>query len=112
MPTALVNRPKRFRLLRRFLEELKEYDRIIIHHHVEPVLAFYLSKILGPRIVWYSGSMFELAWEEIITGVDYLRISPTVRRTGGEFYDGLLAKMLLSDQLYVLTSGVAKAVDI
>src|SRR5438445_11640496 len=56
--------------------------------------------------------MFELAWEEIITGVDYRRISPTVRRTGGEFYGGLLAKMLLSDQLYGLTARVAKAVDI
>ena len=107
IPTAILNRPKRFRLLRKFLEELKQYDKIIIHHHIEPVLAFYLSKALGPRIVWYSGSMFELAWEEIITGVDYRRISPTVRRTGGEFYGGLLAKMLLSD-----TARVAKAVDI
>ncbi len=112
IPTAILNRPKRFRLLRKFLEELKQYDKIIIHHHIEPVLAFYLSKALGPRIVWYSGSMFELAWEEIITGVDYRRISPTVRRTGGEFYGGLLAKMLLSDQLYGLTARVAKVVDI
>ncbi len=112
IPTAILNRPKRFRLLRKFLEELKQYDKIIIHHHIEPVLAFYLSKALGPRIAWYSGSMFELAWEEIITGVDYRRISPTVRRTGGEFYGGLLAKMLLSDQLYGLTARVAKVVDI
>src|SRR2546430_12176959 len=112
MPTAIVNRPKRFRLLRRFLEELKQYDKIISHHHIEPGLAFYRSKAFGPRIIWCSGSMFELAWEEIITGVGYRRISPTVRRTGGEFYGGLLAKMLLSDQLYGLTARVAKAVDI
>jgi glycosyltransferase involved in cell wall biosynthesis len=112
IPTAIVNRPKRMRLLFKFLEELKQYDKIIIHHHVEPVLAFYLSKILGPRIVWYSGSVFELAWEEIITGVDYRRISPTVRRTGGEYYGGLLAKMLLSDQLYGLTARAAKVVDV
>jgi glycosyltransferase involved in cell wall biosynthesis len=112
IPTAILNRPNRFRLMRKFLEELKQYDKIIIHHHIEPVLAFYLSKVLGPRIVWYSGSMFELAWEEIITGVDYRRISPTVRRTGGEFYGGLLARMLLSDQLYGLTARVAKMVDI
>ena len=112
IPTAILNRSKRFRLLWKFLEELKQYDKIIIHHHVEPVLAFYLSKVLGPRIVWYSGSVFELAWEEIITGVDYRRISPTVRRTGGEFYGGLLAKMLLSDQVYGLTARIAKVVDI
>ncbi len=112
IPTGIVNRPMRFRLLRKFLEELKGYDRIIIHHHVEPVLAFYLSKILGPRIIWYSGSVFELAWEEIITGVDYRRISPTVRGTGGEFYGGLLSKILLSDEMYGLTARVAKVVDI
>ncbi len=112
IPTAILNRPKKLRLMRKFLEELKQYDKIIIHHHIEPVLAFYLSKVLGPRIIWYSGSMFELAWEEIITGVDYRRISPTVRRTGGEFYGGLLARMLLSDQLYGLTSRIAKMVDI
>src|SRR5438270_452042 len=82
IPTAILNRPKRFRLMRQFLEELKQYDKIIIHHHIEPVLAFYLSKVLGPRIIWYSGSMFVLAWEEITTGIDYRRISPTVSRTG------------------------------
>src|SRR5438477_13079332 len=46
------------------------------------------------------------------TGIDYRRISPYVTRTGGEFYGGLLARMLLSDQLYGLTARVAKAVDI
>ena len=112
IPTAILNRPKRFHLLRRFLEELKQYDKIIIHHHIEPVLAFYLSNTLGPRIVWYSGSMFELAWEEIITGIDYRRISSTVRRTGGEFYGGLLAKMLLSNQLYRVTARMARVMDI
>src|SRR5436853_7250315 len=112
IPTAILNRPKRFRLLRKFMEELKQYDKIIIHHHIEPVLAFYLSKVLGPRIVWYSGSMFELAWEEIITGVDYRRISPTGRRTEGDIEGRTLAKMLLSDQLYGLTARVAKAVEL
>lgn len=112
IPTAILNRPRRFRQLWKFLEELKGFDKIIIHHHIEPVLAFHLSKILGPRIVWYSGSVFELAWEEIITGVDYRCISPTVRRTGSEFYGGLLAKMLLSDQMYGLTARAAKMVDI
>src|SRR6266516_4143736 len=112
IPTGIATNPRQFRDLTKFLGELKGFDRIIIHHHVEPVLAFYLSKYLGPRIIWYSGSVFELPWEEVITGIDYRRISPTVRRTGGEFYGSLLAKMLLSDQLYGLTARVAKVVDI
>src|SRR5437016_13976444 len=36
IPTAILNRPNRFRLMRKFLEELKQYDKIIIHHHIEP----------------------------------------------------------------------------
>ena len=95
-----------------FLRKLKDYDRIIIHHHVEPILAFYLSKLLGPKIVWYSGSVFELPWEKEITGVDYRRISTTVRRTGSEFYGSLFSKLLLSDPFYGLTVQLAKFVDI
>ncbi len=112
IPTGVASSPDRLRQLRRFLDELRDYDRIIIHHHVEPVLAFYLSKYLGPRIVWYSGSVFELPWEEVITGVDYRRISPTVRRTGSEFYGGLLSSLLLSNLMYGLTARVAKVIDI
>ena len=112
IPTGVVNRPERLRLLIRFLEELKSYDKIIIHHHVEPILAFYLSKLLGPRIVWYSGSVFELPWEEVITRLDYRRISPTVRRTGGEFYGGLLSRLLLSDAVYGFTASTARVVDV
>src|SRR5436189_1723716 len=112
IPTGVASSPDRLRQLRRFLDELRDYDRIIIHHHVEPVLAFYLSKYLGPRIVWYSGSVFELPWEEVITGVDYRRISPTVRRTGSEFYGGLLSSLLLSNPMYGLTARLARVMDI
>lgn len=112
IPTSVANRPQRVRLLIQFVKELKEYDRIIIHHHVEPILAFYLSKLLGPRIVWYSGSVFELPWEEVITGIDYRSISPTVRRTGREFYGGMLSRILLSDTLYGLTAQGARTVDV
>ena len=112
IPTGVASSPDRFRQLMRFLDELRNYDRIIIHHHIEPILAFYLSKYLGPRIVWYSGSVFELPWEEVITGVDYRRISPTVRRTGSEFYGGLLSSLLLSNPMYGLTARLARMIDI
>src|SRR5438034_7710536 len=112
IPTGVASSPDRFRQLMRFLDELRSYDRIIIHHHIEPILAFYLSKYLGPRIVWYSGSVFELPWEEVITGVDYRRISPTVRRTGSEFYGGLLSSLLLSNPMYGLTARMARLIDI
>src|SRR5438094_8528411 len=51
IPTAILNRPKRLRLIRKFLEELKQYDKIIIHHYIKPVLALYLSMIIVLRLV-------------------------------------------------------------
>ena len=112
MPTGFATSPRRLREVVWFLEELKNYDRIIIHHHVEPTLAFYLSKCLGARIIWYSGSVFELPWEDVILRTDYRRISPTVRRTSREFYGALLSDLLLSDYSYRMTKIAAKTLDI
>jgi glycosyltransferase involved in cell wall biosynthesis len=112
IPSGVASHPSGMRHLMEFLRKLKDYDRIMIHHHVEPILAFYLSKLLGPKIIWYSGSVFELPWEKTITGVDYRRISTTVKRTGSEFYGNLISKLLLSDPLYGLTVQLARFVDI
>lgn len=111
IPSGIATHPSGLGDLGRFLREMKEYDKIIIHHHVEPVLAFYLSKLYGQKIVWYSGSVLELAWEKEITGIDYRRISTTVHRTGSEFYGELFARLLLSDPFYGLTVRAAKAID-
>ncbi len=112
IPSGLSTSFSGLKRLLNFLNKLREFDRIIIHHHVEPILAYYLSKFLGLKIVWYSGSVFELAWEEVITGIDYRRISPTVKRTSNEFYGGAVSNLLLSDPLYGLTTRIARAVDI
>ncbi len=112
IPSGIPRSPHRFKHLLDFIGELKDFDRIIIHHHVEPFLAFYLSKLLGPRIIWYSGSVFELPWEETITGVDYRHISPTVKRTGREFYGKVISNLLLSNQLYGFTTATARKMDI
>src|SRR5438876_5230128 len=112
MPSGISSDFRQFGHLMRFLSSLREFDKILIHHHVEPILAYYISKFLGPRTIWYSGSMFELPWQDVITGMDYRRISPSVRRTAAEFYSPLISRLALSNPLYGLTIRVAKAVDI
>ena len=96
----------------RFLKELSRYDSIIIHHHVDPLLALYIAKTLGRRTVWYSGSMFELAWERWITGEDYRSISRTVKQTSAEYYGRNVSTLALSDFLFDQTVRVARAMDI
>src|SRR2546427_1046545 len=112
MPSGISSNFRQFRHLMSFLSSLRDFDKIIIHHHIEPILAYYISKFLGGRTIWYSGSMFELPWQDVITGLDYRRISPTVGRTSTEFYGPLVSRLLLSNGLYSLTSKVAKAIDI
>ena len=96
----------------RFLKELSRYDSIIIHHHVDPLLALYISRTLGKRTVWYSGSMFELAWERWITGEDYRSISRTVKQTSEEYYGRTFSNLALSDLLFNQTVRFSRAIDI
>ncbi len=96
----------------RFLKELSRYDSIIIHHHVDPLLALYIAKTLGKRTIWYSGSMFELAWERWITGEDYRSISRTVKQTSEEYYGRTASSLVLSDFVFDQTVRVARAIDI
>ena len=112
MPSGISSNFRQFRHLMGFLSRLRDFDKIIIHHHIEPILAYYVSKFLGGRTIWYSGSMFELPWQDVITGQDYRRISPTVGKTSTEFYGPLISRILLSNGLYRVTSQAAKAIDI
>ena len=44
-----------------------DYDRILIHHHVEPLLAYRIVRSLGKKTAWYSGSIFEPAYSDLLT---------------------------------------------
>ena len=112
MPSGISSDFRRLGHLTRFLSSLRGFDKILIHHHIEPLLAYYISKFLGPRTIWYSGSMFELPWQDVITGLDYRRISPTVGKTSTEFYGPLISRLLLSNGLYRITTRFAKTIDI
>jgi glycosyltransferase involved in cell wall biosynthesis len=109
---STVPSPRRLAMITRFLGELSRYDSIIIHHHVDPLLALYIARSLGDRTVWYSGSMFELAWERWITGEDYRSISRTVKETSKGYYGRTLSSLVLSDHVFNQTVRLARAVDI
>jgi glycosyltransferase involved in cell wall biosynthesis len=111
IPSTLPG-PLGIRRITRFLQELSRYDSVIIHHHVDPLLALYISKTLGKRTVWYSGSMFELAWEKWITGEDYRSISRTVKQTSEEYYGRTVSTLALSDLFFDQAVCVARAMDI
>ena len=109
---STVPSPRRLATVMRFLRELSRYDSIIIHHHVDPLLAFYIARSLGNKTIWYSGSMFELAWEKWITGEDYRSISRTVKQTSEEYYGRMFSSLAMANHVFDQTVRLARAVDI
>jgi glycosyltransferase involved in cell wall biosynthesis len=96
--------------LRSFLRELRNYDRIIIHHHVEPLLAYFISKLFGKITTWYSGGgLFELSYS---TGKDYRSLSSTLPATAREFYGNVLARLMRYNALYNVFKTVIYAYDV
>src|SRR5207245_10884378 len=110
IPSGIAKSPSQLQDLRRFLKELKNYDRIIIHHHIEPLLAYFVSRLFGKITTWYSGGgIFELSYS---TGKDYRSISPTLPATAREFYGNILARLIRYDALYNIFKTIIYAYDI
>src|SRR5580700_5471751 len=39
------------------LRTLEAYDRVLVHHHIEPILAYRIVRHLPKKTAWYSGSV-------------------------------------------------------
>jgi glycosyltransferase involved in cell wall biosynthesis len=110
IPNGIAKSLSQLGTLRNFLRELRNYDRIIIHHHVEPILAYFISKLFGKITTWYSGGgLFELSYS---TGNDYRSLSPTLPATAGEFYGNIPSRLMRYDALYNLFRTVIYAYDV
>jgi len=94
------------------IKSLKEYDKIIVHHHIEPLVGYYLSKMLSDKIVWYCGEPLRALWEEHLTGTHYKDLSITVKSTSQNFYGTPLTSIFLSDWLYGSTIQFLRGIDI
>lgn len=112
VPSGFPGNPRECRAILVFLKELSRFDKIIIHHHLEPFLMFYVTKLFGRKTIWYSGSALEFAWEKFLTGMDYRSVSPTVIRTGREFYGEAFTSIVLSDLIFDQSVRGARVIDI
>jgi glycosyltransferase involved in cell wall biosynthesis len=97
--------PESLRLLRR----LDEYDRILVHHHIEPVFAYRLVKYLWKKTAWYSGSIFEPAYSELLHGQDYRKVSVTFEATTRSFYGNGLGTLGLA--LFPISKRLLRVID-
>ncbi len=94
----------------RTLNELREFDRIVVHHHIDPIAAFRIVRRFGSKAIWYTGEVLRAVWERGVTGHDYRSMSPTVFDTARSFYGGL-ARIALWGGAYGITASAVRSLD-
>lgn len=93
------------------ITELAPYQRLLIHHHVEPVIGLRIARKWKRKTYWYTGEVLRAIWEDKITGEDYRQFSPTVFDTARHFY-GPFSSMALQNPIYDLTVASLKLLDL
>src|SRR3989449_8842631 len=95
---------------RRVIRDLATFNRILIHHHIEPRMARRIVGRYADKTYWYLGEVLRAVWEDKITGEDYRQFSPTVFRTAGHFY-GKRSWIALWGPMYNLTVSMLRVLD-
>jgi glycosyltransferase involved in cell wall biosynthesis len=95
---------------RNVIAELGTFDRLLIHHHVEPLMARRIVGRYADKTYWYTGEVLRAVWEDKITGEDYRQFSPTVFRTASHFY-GKQSWIALWGPIYNFTISMIKVLD-
>ena len=93
------------------IRELNNFDKLIIHHHVEPLVAMRIVRKYSDKTYWYTGEVLRAIWEDWITGADYRQFSPTVFTTAQHFYGGL-SRLALTGPMYNLTVSFLRFLDL
>ena len=93
------------------IRELNNFDKLIIHHHVEPLVAMRIVRKYSEKTYWYTGEVLRAIWEDWITGADYRQFSPTVFTTAQHFYGGL-SRLALTGPMYNLTVSFLRFLDL
>jgi len=95
---------------RNIIRELGGFDRLLIHHHIEPLMARRIVGRYADKTYWYTGEVLRAVWEDKITGEDYRQFSPTVFRTASHFY-GKRSWIALWGPMYNLTVSMLRVLD-
>ncbi len=95
---------------RHIVKELDSYERLLVHHHIEPILAMRLARKCKNKMYWYTGEVLRAIWEEKITGEDYRQFSPTVFNTARHFYGGI-SSFALRGPMYDVTIRFLRLLD-
>ncbi|OLD05392.1 MAG: hypothetical protein AUJ07_01565 [Crenarchaeota archaeon 13_1_40CM_3_53_5] len=92
------------------VREMDQADCILIHHHVEPLVALRIALKYGYKTCMYVGELTRAIWERQLTGADYRQFSPSVYQTAKHFY-GPVSTLALKGPVYNLTTALLRVLD-
>lgn len=92
------------------IREMGRSDCILIHHHVEPLVALRIAMTYGAKTCIYVGELNRAIWEREYTGGDYRQFSPSVFKTAKHFY-GPASSLALFGPVYHLTTALLRVLD-
>ena len=102
---------KGFRKIEKLIRRLKSFDVVLVHHHICPFLAYYLTLFIKTKLVWYSGEPLRALWENQLTGITSKELSSTIRPTSKKCYGKSLTSLFLSNILYDFSINLLRAID-
>jgi glycosyltransferase involved in cell wall biosynthesis len=111
LPFGLTLSVKGFQKIEKLVKHLNSFDVTIVHHHICPFLAYYLTKFLKSKLIWYCGEPLRPLWENWLSGMDYKELSCTVKPTANELYGKSLTSIFLSNKLYSYSTSLLRAID-
>ena len=97
--------------LEKLTRQLKTFDAVLVHHHIDPFLAYYLTVFLKANLVWYCGEPLRALWENQLSGITSRELSSTIRPTSTECYGKSLTDVFLSNVMYEPSINFLRAID-
>ncbi len=101
----------RLKKIEKLIQHLKTFDVVLVHHHIDPFLAYYLTLFLKTNLVWYCGEPLRALWENQLSGITSKELSSTIKPTSTECYGKSLTGIFLSNSLYEPTINLLRTID-
>lgn len=92
------------------VSNLKKYDLILIHHHIDILLMFILTRLYGGKILWYCGEPLRAIWEDYVSNFNYTINRKTCIITSEKIYGPLFSRFL--EHNYGLLIKLTRLVDL
>lgn len=89
---------------------LKKNDLILVHHHIDILLKFLLTRLYGRKILWYCGEPLRAIWENHVSNFSYTINKKTCIDTSARMYGPLFSKVL--ERHYELFINLTRIIDL